>query len=69
MNFEIDKDLFEITKTNEKVRCSFKNYARERPEDVIGYNLYQAFSVDRLKMPRVVDMMEKINILNLVFDN
>jgi hypothetical protein len=40
MNFEIDEELFEITKTNEKVRCSFKKYARERPGDVIGYNLY-----------------------------
>jgi len=40
MNFEIDKSLFEIAKTNEKARSSFKNYARERPDDVIGYNLY-----------------------------
>jgi len=40
MNFEIDKSLFEIAKTNEKARSSFKNYAIERPDDVIGYNLY-----------------------------
>ena len=40
MNFEIGKELFEIAETNEDARCSFKKYARERPGDAVGYNLY-----------------------------
>ena len=68
MNFEIGKELFEIAETKKDARCSFKKYARERPGDAVGYNLYQALSVEKSKMPRVIEMMDDLNILNLIFD-